>query len=248
MINFERHSNLFFMKIVYLILLAAGFYFAFIFARLIFIVSTANLTPIKQADRTVGVGPRLKYLAAGDSTAVGVGASSVEKSYTYQLTDYFAIKNTVEYHNIAVIASKTEDVVEKQLPAIIAFNPDVITISIGANDLNHLKKDARIIQNYKIIIAELTKKTNAQIYITDIAALDNSELFPWFYRNYLRYRANGINAQLLKLETERVKIINIHDFGWSGYSDLRTTFAADMFHPNDEGYKNWTNAFLSKID
>jgi lysophospholipase L1-like esterase len=44
-----------------------------------------------------------------------------------------------------------------------------------------------------------------------------------------------------------VQIVNIHDFGWDKFPDLSVTYAADNFHPNDDGYQNWANAFLEKI-
>jgi lysophospholipase L1-like esterase len=44
-----------------------------------------------------------------------------------------------------------------------------------------------------------------------------------------------------------VHVVDIHEFGWKNYPDINVTFAKDKFHPSDEGYNNWTKAFLSKI-
>jgi lysophospholipase L1-like esterase len=63
----------------------------------------------------------------------------------------------------------------------------------------------------------------------------------------LEYKIKSINPELLKLESSRVKIIDIHNFGWDKYPDLSLINSPDQFHLNDEGYINWTNAFLSKI-
>lgn len=207
------------------------------------------LTPIDQSDRTFGAGPVLKYIAAGDSTGVGYGASSIEGTYTYKIAQFLAEDHTVEYKNISVSGYETEDVLKKQVSQIIAWKPDVVTISMGANDATHLVAAAKILDNYKLIITALEQGTNAKIYITDIPNFDGATILPWPYYVFLEYRSGQVNPQLLALADARVKIVDIHNFGWSSapYDDRAETYAADHFHPNDLGYQNWANAFLDKM-
>jgi acyl-CoA thioesterase I len=204
------------------------------------------LPKIDQAQRTLGSGPALKYIAAGDSTGVGYGASDETKTYTYQVAQFLAKNHTVEYRNISVVGAKTEDVLQNQISQIIAYQPDIITISIGPNDATHLVSENKIISNYKNIIAQLEQGTKAKIYITDIANFKDASVLPWFYYYLLEYRSSYINPKILALEDTRTKIVDIHNFGWANYNRPKT-YAADNFHPNDLGYQNWTNAFLNKI-
>lgn len=206
-----------------------------------------NLPTPDQSEKTFGQGPVLRYIAVGDSTAAGIGASSLQNTYTYKVAEYLAKSHTVTYGNIGVKGYKTSDVLTNQIRQIVAFKPDVVTISMGANDATHLVSEKVILQNYKNIIAQIQNNTSATIYITDIPSFTGSRLLPWFYTLILEARFKTLNPQILALESNRVKIINIHDFGWAQYPDLQTTYAADNFHPNDLGYQNWTNAFLSKI-
>ena len=201
------------MKILNFIFVLLIIYFAFVYGRYKYVVVRADLPQIKQSDRTIGAGAPLRYIAAGDSTAVGEGASSVEKTYTYRLADFLAQKYLVDYHNMAVVGDKTSDLVQNQLPAIIAFNPDIVTISVGANDINHWVASDQILANYKTIIATLTTKTTAKIYITDIPGLQNAKILPFWYRSWIDWRAKKLNLELLALETDRVKFIDIHEFG-----------------------------------
>jgi lysophospholipase L1-like esterase len=101
--------------------------------------------------------------------------------------------------------------------------------------------------NYKRIINDLAKRTHAVIYITNIPEFRHAKILPKTYRWFLEFQSAKLNPELLKLENDRVKVVNIHDFGWHNYPDIQKTFAADNFHPNDLGYENWTNAFLNKI-
>jgi acyl-CoA thioesterase-1 len=208
-----------------------------------------RLPTIDQSDKVFGNGPILRYIAAGDSTAVGYGASGVEKTYPYQIAQFLAKSRTVEYKNISVIGYKTQDVLEKQVNEIIAYKPDVVTISMGPNDATHLVSSEKVLNNYKVIISKLEQGTRAKIYITDVANFNGATILPWFYIKFIEYRSSRLNQKIATLASDRVRIINIHDFGWNSlpYIDRKKTYAADHFHPNDLGYQNWANAFLDQI-
>ena len=222
-------------------------YAAFSLIRVFVIYSAANNPTIAQNPQNLGQGQALRYIAAGDSTAVGEGASSAEKTYTAKLFNYFAQTHQVEYKNVAKVGATSDELINEQLQQIIDFNPDIVTVSIGANDRTHLKSSSAILRNYKTIINELTNKTEARIYMTNMPNFENARILPKTYRRFLEYRSAKLNPEVLKLENERVKIVDIHNFGWDNYPDIQVTFAKDQFHPNDEGYNNWTNAFLKKI-
>ena len=227
------------MKILYGILVFIVLYFGFSYARFIYILSRANLPPIEQKDHTAGMGQKIKYIAAGDSTAVGVGASETKNTYTSQIMEYLAESKSVEYRNVAAIGAQTDDMIENQLESIISFDPDVVTISIGANDITHWIPASKIVENYAIIIDRLIQETKAKIYITNVPRLDKAYLLPWPFRQYFDSQAKKANRALLELEKERVEFIDIHS--------VDSINSADQFHPSDEGYKLWSQAFLSKI-
>jgi lysophospholipase L1-like esterase len=190
----------------------------------------------------------ITYIAAGDSTAVGQGASNVTMSYPYKVAEYLASEGaTVHYSNVAVGGAKTQDVIAKQLAEIIAANPDIITISIGANDMTHFRTNASILKNDTTIINTLLEKTKAQIYITNIPNFYAASILPGWYRQILEFKIELLNPELRELTEARVHIVDIHDFGWSHYPDLSKTISSDHFHPNDIGYQNWTNAFTTTM-
>jgi lysophospholipase L1-like esterase len=195
----------------------------------------------------LGKGAELRYIAAGDSTAVGLGASSVDQTYPYKLAQYFAKDKHVVYKNVAKSGAKTTDVINNQLDRIIAFNPDIITISIGANDQTHLRSNGSIFKNYQTVLNTLTEKTHAQIYFADIPNFNGASLLPWFYIQILEAKSKPLNKKLLELQSERTSLVSVHDFGWDKFPNRSVTYSSDHFHPGDIGYENWTQAFLSKI-
>ncbi len=206
-----------------------------------------DLPDIDQSQKTLGTGPGLRYIAAGDSTAVGVGASETEKTHAYQIAENLSEAHTVVYKNIGVIGATTKDVLEKQIDEIVAYEPDIVTVSIGGNDATHLVSRKAILHNYENIVARLEQETTAQIYITNTLYFKGANILPWFYIALIEYRSKSLNRKILDLESDRIHVVNIHDFGWSQFPDMRTTYAADRFHPNDTGYANWLAAFLDKI-
>src|SRR5258708_19979774 len=74
-----------------------------------------------QSEKTLGSGPALRYIAAGDSTAVGEGASDTVKTYAYQIAQALAKTHTLTYKNIAVKGSQTPRVLGVQVEHIITF-------------------------------------------------------------------------------------------------------------------------------
>lgn len=239
------------MKIFYIFIILVLVYVIGSLIRIKYTLSTANLANIIQEDKTFdnsGSSRTLKYIAAGDSTAAGEGATSVEKTYTYRVAQELSNKNKVEYKNVGVRGAQTQDIIDSQLQKIVDYQPDIVTISIGANDITHLNSSDVVVNNFKAITKILQEKTNAQIYLTNIPILDQTTLLPLPYRKYLGYQTNKINPQILAMENERIHIVDIYTFGWDTYPDVNVTFAKDGFHPSDEGYNNWTKAFLSRIN
>lgn len=237
-------------KTITTIIVLVILYFTFEVLLFVYKYSFLPVLPaIEQNEKTLGSGPTLRFIAAGDSVGYGYGASSLEKTFNFQVAEFLAETNTVTYKNISVKGATTKDVLEKQVNDIIAYKPDVVTICITGNDITHLVSQNKIINNLKAIITKLEKDTSAKIYITGTPNFKGASILPWFYINFLEYHDKNLNKNILALEDERVKIVNIKDFGWSEepYKDRSKTYAADNFHPNDLGYRNWTAAFLGRI-
>lgn len=80
----------------------------------------------------------LRYLALGDSLTAGYGATPVTSGYAYQLYQqgvYDSMTNT-SFANAAVPGATSQQVLNFQVPAATQiFQPHVITMTVGGNDL-----------------------------------------------------------------------------------------------------------------
>lgn len=223
-------------------------YILIYFVQFRYILFLAPNPVIAQVEKEFGSikNPTIRYIAAGDSSALGLGASTIENTYPYKIAQHLAAEHHVIYKNIGVSGARLKDVREKQLQEIIAFDPDIITISIGGNDIDRLASKKYVLENFEHIISELTTKTDAQIYIANLPNFTGAKLIPHPYIWMIEHRSAPINEEIFNLESDRVKIANIHDF-FGMAIDVPRTYSADYFHPSDYGYDLWTKAFLEKI-
>jgi lysophospholipase L1-like esterase len=80
---------------------------------------------------------KLLYVALGDSTAQGIGASSPARSYVGRLSVRIrhATRTSVRVVNLSVSGATTWLCRKDQLPKLEKYQPDIVTVAIGANDI-----------------------------------------------------------------------------------------------------------------
>lgn len=83
------------------------------------------------------VQPPVRYMALGDSIAAGYKAMPATAGYAYQLYLGRAFGNIPEvlFDNASVPGATSSDLLNFQLPQVARFDPNVVTLSIGGNDL-----------------------------------------------------------------------------------------------------------------
>ncbi len=78
-----------------------------------------------------------RYMALGDSLSAGYGAQPVTAGFVYRLYQrgVFDITPNMLFSNVGVPGATSEDVLLHQVPMATRFQPHVITITVGGNDL-----------------------------------------------------------------------------------------------------------------
>ena len=93
-------------------------------------MSVSAEVPWQFADNT-------RYMAMGDSLAAGYGAIPATQGYAYLLYKegvFDKIPNTL-LSNVGLIGATSDDVLKYQVPLAIRYEPTVITLTVGGNDL-----------------------------------------------------------------------------------------------------------------
>lgn len=180
------------------------------------------------------------YLAIGDSTAQGIGASAPGRSYVGQLADRIEAElgTPIRVTNLGVSGATTALCLRDQMPKalpLIAQNPDLITLDIGANDIA-MWDPVLFHRNISRILDPLPRSTVV------------GEL-PCFHLRHNDRKVAQANGILHAIAADRgFTVVPLHDATEErGLRGILTEFAQDAFHPNDRGYQVWADTFWPTV-
>ncbi|MFJ3394925.1 SGNH/GDSL hydrolase family protein [Leifsonia aquatica] len=177
------------------------------------------------------------YVAIGDSAAQGIGASQPKNSYVGVIADHLrsATGRTVRTVNLSVSGATVALAVADQLPRFETLQPDIVTVSIGANDIGAFDP-ATFREGIRRVFAALPR---------DAVVAD----LPYFYLPWNEKKVAVANAILREEAADAgLTVASLHRaMKQEGLRGAFTQFAEDLFHPNDHGYRVWASAFLPAV-
>lgn len=179
----------------------------------------------------------LLYVALGDSAAQGIGASVPRNSYVGLIADHVReiTGRTVRVVNLSVSGATVATAAAEQLPRFRTFTPDLVTVSIGANDIGSFDPIS-----FEAGLREVLAALPADAIVADV---------PCFYLPHNERKVAVANRILREAAAERdLTVVPLHDtMKRQGIKGMLTQFANDLFHPNDHGYRVWASAFLPTV-
>lgn len=206
--------------------------------------STIASTPT--ASRPPGSGP-VRYLALGDSVTSGEGVLP-EESYPSRLAaQWRAAGCEVELSNVAVTGYKSEDVLIEQLPVVATFEPTLVTLMVGGNDVANGVGVDEYRTNVRTILSAL-KDAGASIVTVSQQFWDRTPVGEGYgTREFLTDQRDAFNSALVS-EGEEVG---------ATYVDLEDLFEEqaanqmwleDELHPTAEAYEGWADELFEKVE
>lgn len=189
------------------------------------------------------------YVSLGDSSVEGLGASSQERTYPGVI--FHAIKETYPtavWHNLGKHESKTSDVINTQLEKAISLQPDLVTISVGANDIRFRTRRVRFERELSLLLKRLKSETRAEIVMNNIPDLSLTPRIPKKLKAYTKLQVWRFNKVIEKL-AKNAEVILVDIFHQSRIYAIHypEMIAPDGFHPTDFGYAIWANTILAHI-
>jgi acyl-CoA thioesterase I len=185
-------------------------------------------------DQRTGHGDLL-YVAMGDSAAQGIGASRPGRSYVGLIAKHLRASTgqTVRVVNLSQAGARLREALAKQVPQLPGLDPDVVTVSVGANDIAEF--DA---QRFSREFQELCSALPQHSLVANL---------PSFYLGERERNVRVANAIIRKTVAEHgLTLVPLHA-ATKRRGVSRTTLrdvSVDFFHPNDRGYTTWASAFL----
>lgn len=177
----------------------------------------------------------LLYVAMGDSTAQGIGASRPGHSYVGLIAKYLhsTTGQTVRTVNLSQSGARLRETLEKQVPQLPTLEPDIITVSVGANDIPDFDP-LRFAHEF----GDLCDALPPHALVADL---------PSFYLGERERNVKIANAAVRAIVADHhLTLVPLYAITKRrGVSRTATRHVAmDFFHPNDRGYTTWASAFL----
>jgi lysophospholipase L1-like esterase len=203
--------------------------------------SGGRLPPVELSLDQAGSGPRVVWL--GDSTAAGVGASASPKALPRQVEEGLGLPDA-SLTVLAVSGSRAADVLAEQVPRVAGTRPDLVLISVGANDTVHLTGRGAFRHTYEQVVRALP--AGVPVVLLGVPDMGAVPRFAQPLRAVSGWRGRNLDAEVRRVAvaTGAVYADIAGPTGPPFRHDPGRYFAADDFHPDDAGYGLWAQAVL----
>lgn len=167
------------------------------------------------------------WVVLGDSTAQGIGASSIDHGWVARLDA--ALVGGGRPHallNLSRSGAHSHHVVEEQLPLLelLPYAPSIVTVCCGANDLMRNPNPSALARRLRRMAAELPAGAI-------MSTLPAPRLSP-----------TALYVNRAVREAAQDNELRVAELGHHLVGPFRGT-SADKYHPNDRGYEAWVRAF-----
>ena len=171
------------------------------------------------------------WVALGDSTAQGLGASAPDRGYVGQLLVELqeAQQRPWRVVNLSVTGARISDVVREQVPRINdTGEPELVTCAVGANDV--IRVGFRRVPE---ALRELIRTLPAGAVLATIP------------QGLLPRRVHELN-QVIRADAAAAGLRIADAWARTG-PPWQGKYGVDDFHPNDAGYADWCAAFAGAL-
>jgi lysophospholipase L1-like esterase len=202
-------------------------------------------TPLDHDGRLGGPGPSLRTVWLGDSTAAGVGATHPDRALPRQVAA--RLGRPVDVTSLAVSGDRIADVLADQVGALAALRPDVVLVSIGANDVVHLTRRDDFRADYERLIA--TVPDGALLVVLGVPDMGAPPRLAHPLRALAGWRGRQLAevSEAVSGDAQAVYVDIAGETGPAMRADTGRFFAADRYHPSDAGYELWADAVLAQL-
>lgn len=170
------------------------------------------------------------WVVLGDSTAQGIGASSVARGYVGQVQAWLSERDGTAWRvlNLSRSGALAIDVLADQVPSLAEGpSPALVSCAVGANDL--LRRSSSLAGD----LASIAGRLPAGALLANLP------------RGLRESRARDVNERLVGIVAEHD--LRLVDLWTTTGPPWQGKFAGDHFHPNDVGYRDWAAAFVAAL-
>jgi lysophospholipase L1-like esterase len=191
------------------------------------------------------------YVALGDSTVEGIGATSAAVNYVARIHERLrAWYPQARAVNLGVGGATSADVVAGQLERAIALGPDLVTLSIGPNDITDRVSVREYERHVDTIFTRLRKETAAVVVVN---LLPDLAVTPRFRNDPARDVVGRLSIEFNEALARRardhgVEVVDLYAPSRVEVMARPELIASDGYHPSDLGYARWAELLWAGIE
>ena len=168
--------------------------------------------------------------------------------YGDSITEGYNVKEFFDEYrvvNSGISGDTTENLIARIDSDLYDYNPSMVIIQIGTNDIRTGIKDEDIIKNLKLIIKGIRKnRKNANILIESIYPINremNTEYWKDVNPDYTNKHIIKVNKMIQKMcKNEHIKYINVYSHLLDDNNNLKEIYSKEGLHLTDLGYYKTT--------
>lgn len=186
--------------------------------------------------------PTLRVVVLGDSSVTAPGIGGPEECWISLIAERLARHRHVVLDSLAVSGSCAHDLIQHQLRPAIDMEPDLVFISVGANDVIRGVSSRRFEANLSHLVDEL-EVTGATVILSGVGDMGSiPRLVPPLRQMFAQRSAsfNRIHHRVAARYGAHV-VDQRADRPESWYTD-RSLWAADLFHVSAAGHRRWADS------
>lgn len=191
------------------------------------------------------------YVALGDSTVEGVGASSPARNYVGRLHERLrAVYPRARLMNLGVGGATASGVRSRQLPRALELQPDLVTLSVGPNDITGGRDLESYARDVEAILRTLTHRTTAVVVVNLIPDITVTPRFRGTeIEPRVRQRVVAFNEILIRqARAYGAEVVDLYAASQREVPGRPELVGADRYHPSDEGYARWAELMWAGIE
>ena len=190
------------------------------------------------------------YVAIGDSLTAGRGDEGRDGrpiGWAQRLADILGVRTTVRCSltNLAVDGATVHEVLSKQLPAVTARKPELVSVTVGINDIRRRDFDELSFKADLGQLFEALAATQATMLACTLPDLTVIMSLSQDLREVVRERTR-LASDIIREQAESYGAVCLDAWSLPGVTDP-DLYAPDRLHPNSKGHQFIAAACADKL-
>ena len=192
--------------------------------------------------------PTLRVAVLGDSSVTAPGVGGPHEIWVSLVCARLAENRRVQLRSFAVGGSRAQDVIAGQLDNAVRFEPDVVLVSVGANDVIKGVPIRQFASELEELVGRLAT-TGAVVVQSGVGLMGTiPRLHPPLSALMARRARRFDQVHWRVAESHGTAVVDQRSDDVRIWSTDRSLWAADLFHVSAAGHARWAETVWRAVD